>query len=284
MDKFHLIVNSDKDKTFATSQKIMAYLAAHGKSCGCNAIDAFSDRNYRYTDPKFIPEDVECVIVLGGDGTLIQAARDMADRRIPLTGINLGTLGYLTETDREGIIPMLDCLIKNEFEIEERMMISGKIHRNGIIVKEDMALNDIVISRNGVAGVLRFKISVNGEFLNLYTADGIIYATPTGSTAYNLSAGGPIVTPSASMILMTPICPHTLNSRSIILSGEDKIEVEICAKTANEGQLVAFDGDVALKLQIGDIVEISQSTRKTVMIKLSKISFFQNLRRKMADL
>ena len=171
----------------------------------------------------------------------------------------------------------------DEFQIEKRMMLDGTVFREKEKVEKDIALNDIVISRSGSLRVIDFKVYVNGEFLNLYSADGIIISTPTGSTAYNLSAGGPIVSPVASLIVVTPICPHTLNTRSMILSADDIITIEMCPDRngKEEVRLVSFDGDNSMKVFVKDKIEIKKSEQYTEIIQLNKISFLEVLRRKM---
>lgn len=280
MDRFYLIVNDKKKEAVKTAHDVTAYLKGRGRYCESQFLSRISNKSNGYTDPALIPEDMECIIVLGGDGTLIQAARDTAVHSIPLVGVNLGTLGYLTEADLDGLYPMLDSLMEGAFVIEKRMMLKGEVYRQGRLIARDIALNDIVITRNGSLQVLRFKVFVNGEFLNLYTADGIIYATPTGSTAYNLSAGGPIMIPGASMIVMTPICPHSLHNRSIVLSGDAQVEIELCR---GSGQSAVFDGDMVIDLIPEDRILISKADTVVRMLKLSKISFFQTLRKKMSD-
>lgn len=154
-------------------------------------------------------------------------ARDVVHKNIPLFGINLGTLGFLAEVDRQSVYPALQKLMEDDYEVEERMMLKGTVYRGEEVLGEDIALNDIVIGREGHLRVVSFKNYVNGEYLNSYNADGIIISTPTGSTGYSLSAGGPVVSPGASMMIMTPIAPHTMNTRSIIFPAEDVITVEI---------------------------------------------------------
>ena len=167
--------------------------------------------------PSQIPEDTQCVLVIGGDGTLLQASRDLQEKNIPLLGINMGTLGYLAEVEESGVRDALDKLLADEYVVEERMMLEGAAFHNGKQILQDIALNDIVIGRQGRLRILDFRVYVNGEFLNASSADGIILSTPTGSTGYSLSVGGPIVSPEASLILISHIAPHTLNNRSIVL-------------------------------------------------------------------
>ena len=227
MDRFYIIPNSAKDPELTFSNMIIDYLEEHGARCHVQKITEKMEGPYHYTDPDGIPGDTQCIIVLGGDGTLLQAARDVVHLDIPLLGINLGTLGFLAEVDKNSVYPALDRLLTDDYELEERMMLEGKIYRGEELIGKDIALNDIVIGREGHLRVIRFKNYVNDSYMNSYNADGIIISTPTGSTGYSLSAGGPVVSPSASMMIMTPIAPHTMNTRSIILSGEEAVTVEI---------------------------------------------------------
>lgn len=183
MDKFTIITNNAKDQDRSVTNRIYQYLIRNNKECLIlDPEEEKEDRSYYHTNPEKIPEDMECVIVLGGDGTLLQAARDVLDKDIPLFGINLGTLGYLAEVDRHSIYSALDRLMSDRFTIERRMMLSGTILRGEEILAKDVALNDIVITRDGALRVMRFNNYVNDTFLNSYKADGIIVATPTGST------------------------------------------------------------------------------------------------------
>ncbi|MFQ9511381.1 MAG: NAD(+)/NADH kinase [Lachnospiraceae bacterium] len=282
MDNFFIITNQDKDKDNITTDFIRNYLLSKNKVCLTYEKGQVGvEHGYHYTDARAIPDDCDCVIVIGGDGTLLQAARDSVEKSLPILGINLGTLGYLAEIDKNSIVPALDGLMADEYYIEERMMLEGEIIRNGKICQSEIALNDIVLSRNGSLKTIRFHIYVNGEFLNHYSADGIIVSTPTGSTAYNLSAGGPIVMPQASLFVLTPICPHTLNSRSIVLPSDVMIEMEVdedCENTA-----VSFDADSDFQLKPLDRVRICCSQKKTKFVKMKKTSFLESLRRKMIN-
>ena len=209
----------------------------------------------------------------------------MVHCRIPLLGINLGTLGFLAEVDRQSVYQALDKLMRGDYEVEERMMLSGTVYRGNQVIGSDLALNDIVIGREGPLRVVRFKNFVNNEYLNSYNADGIILSTPTGSTGYSLSVGGPIVSPSGTMIIMTPIAPHTLNSRSIVFPAEDVITVEV-GKGRHEDQekaVAAFDGDAVIHLVTGDRIVIRRAEEKTKILKLNHLSFVEVIRQKMRD-
>ena len=286
MDKFFIIANRQKDKELKTARQVEAYLNSKGKSCILREETSEQKaRSNHYTDVEKIPKDVECIIVLGGDGTLLQAARDVVNRQIPLLGINLGTLGYLAEIDRSSIEGALNHLMLDEYTIEKRMMLNGKVYHKEELIAEDVALNDIVIGRDGPLHVTRFHNYVNGEFLNSYTADGIIIATATGSTGYSLSAGGPIVSPETNILIMTPVAPHTLNTRSVIFPAEDEITVEIGegSQGCEAKAVVSFDGDTNVPMRTADRVVIRRSVKDTQIIKISNISFLEVLRRKMKN-
>ena len=286
MKKFYIIANSEKDEGMQVAGMTARYLESHG--CFCVIRPATSrgrEPFHHYTDINHIPEDVECVIVLGGDGTLLQAARDVVSRQIPLLGINLGTLGYLAEIDRESIEPALNHLMADEYVLENRMMLQGKVYHKGKMIAEDVALNDIVIGRDGPLRVIGFNNYVNGEFLNSYKAVGIIMSTATGSTGYSLSAGGPIVSPETNIMIMTPVAPHTLNTRSIIFPAGDEIAVEIThGVQMGQGKAIAsFDGDTNISMTLGDKVVIRRSVQDTKIVKISNISFLEVLRKKMKN-
>lgn len=276
MDSFFIIANSDKDSVQNKIEEMISYLNANGKSCGY--VNGYVTKND-------VPKDVECVMVLGGDGTLLRASRELMERNYAFIGVNFGHLGFLAEVEKDGVRQMLDRLISGRFKIEHRMMLKGKVLRNGSIIAEEAALNDIVLNRSGSLGIMDFSVNVNDMRLNDYRADGMIISTPTGSTAYNMSAGGPIVKPSAKLVVMTPICPHTLNTRSIVLEGEDIIEIEINQgkKDTDNGRAVYFDGDRCVELLSGDSIVIRRSDISTKIIKLSSESFLEILGKKMSS-
>ena len=274
MKRFCVIAMREKQEILQAASKIKNYLEEQGCTCFLNA---------GYVKRKNISGDIQCAIVLGGDGTLLQAARELAQTTIKLIGVNFGKLGFLAEVEKDDIVKTLDCLIRDEFTIEKRMLLNGRVVRNGTVVMENVALNDIVINRSNIMRVMQLKIWINGMKLSEYSADGIIVSTPTGSTAYSMSAGGPIVKPSARLIVITPICPHTLNTRSIILDAEDVIEIQAYSKRKydNDIRKVFFDGDENIELEEGDQVMIECSRLETEIIKLRSRSFLEILGKKM---
>ncbi len=286
MKNFYIITNRDKDPEFVVTRQIQKYLMAHNACCEVWQAEKKQEQGpYRYTNSKNIPENTDCVIVLGGDGTLLQAARDLVHTGFPLIGMNLGTLGFLAEVDRQSLYTALDKLLTDNYELEERMMLVGTVYRKNEVIGEDVALNDIVIGREGHLRIIRFKNFVNNEYLNSYNADAIIISTPTGSTGYSLSAGGPVVSPNASLTIMTPVAPHTLNARSIVFPGEDVITVELGEGRHNncEKGLASFDGDKKVSMITGDRIVIRKAKEKTRIVKLSHLSFVEVLRQKMRD-
>ncbi len=277
MKRFYLITNEAKDPQGVFTQKIADVIKELGGEAVCVA-------NERQALAKSGKDGVDCALVLGGDGTLLRAARNIMDSKIPLLGINLGTLGYLAEVESSCAREAIERLFADRYVREERMMLTGKIIAGGT-EEQQYALNDIVISRCGTLQILNVRIYVNDRFLNDYCADGVIVATPTGSTGYNLSAGGPIVEPSASLLLLTPICPHTLNSRSIVFSPEDEITVEIPPGKDGREQVVEanFDGSYKAALHTGDRILIHRADRTTGIVKLNTESFLSVLHKKMSE-
>mgnify|MGYP001446337255 CR=1 FL=1 len=284
------VTNTIKDKDLKVTDELVALLEKSGIHCVRIRPDEETGR-YRYVNPSRLPQDTEGIIVLGGDGTLIGVARDLYGKNIPLLGVNLGTLGYLTEVEVHKMGYAVEMLAQNKYTIEERMMIKGSVFhaRRDDFGKEsgkasgDIALNDIVIGRTGHMRLLNIIIYVNGKKLHSYDADGLIVSTPTGSTAYNLSAGGPIVEPTASMIVITPICSHELGVSCVVLSGDDIVEAEIGPgrKQDIEEASVAYDGESLKVLRTGDRIRIEKAREKTGLMNLSAMSFIETLRKKM---
>lgn len=274
MDCFYIITNKLKDKDYKITNEIRKYIEEHGKTCFLSEKDGEG-----HIIPGTVPEEAQCGLVLGGDGTFIRAVRDLRERSLPLLGINLGTLGYLTDVEVKDFREALDRLFDGVPDIEERMMLEGKFGDSG----KELAMNDIVLARERKVRIISFNVYVNGTLLNTYQADGVILSTPTGSTGYNLSAGGPVVEPTAQMIVITPICSHALNTSSVVLSADDVIEVEICEGRYGRQEQVSlcFDGAEQTTLVTGDRVCIRRADQTAKMIKLSRESFMKTMRKKM---
>ena len=275
MKSFYIVGNSDKSGVEKVAESMMKLIKKKGGD---------SILNLGYLEISKIPGNIDCIITLGGDGTLIRVARDTSYLNIPLIGVNLGHLGYLTSLGSEGgIEDMVDKLLADEYSIENRMMIDAYVKRSGAASKVHQALNEVVIAGNTCSKFIRCRVYVNKELLNEYCADGIIVATPTGSTAYNLSAGGPIVEPGARMFIITAICPHALNQRSIVLAPESNIEIEITKENKQE-VFAVFDGDMQKGLGYKSRLIIKESDTRTKLIKLKGGTFLDNLRTKMSGI
>lgn len=283
MKHFLIYTNKNKDRNLEMTNRIKDYLESKCQKVSLRVKDA-DWKSRSKEEPEEVSPDIDCMIVLGGDGTVLQAARETKKNHIPIIGVNLGTLGYMTEIEPTHLEEALDRLIQGEYEQESRMMLTGKVYTAGT-VEEGWALNDIVISRRGSLQIIKFNIYVNGQFLNSYQADGMIVTTPTGSTGYNLSAGGPIIEPKARLIMLTPICPHSLNRTSIILSPEDVIEIEIPEGKEGKMQTVDanFDASHTVEMCTGDRIRIMQSKMITDFIQLNQVSFLERLHKKMSE-
>lgn len=282
MKHFLMITNTYKDEGHRLTDALAAYIREKGGTCHCffsggeTLIEAAPDH-------KDIPGETDCVLVLGGDGTLIRAAARLVGSRLPLIGVNLGTLGYLCELEESSVFTAIDQLMADGYMIEERMMLAGSSGEYDGERISGIALNDIVLHRTGPMSVVSLLVYVNGEYLHTFRADGIILSTPTGSTGYNMSAGGPIVDPKAQMILITPINAHNLNSRSIVVGADDEIVIEIGRRRSqgDEAVEVSFDGNHAIRLSVGERFRICRATATTRICKLSHQSFLELLSKKM---
>lgn len=282
MKKFFVITNLNKDKNLEITKKIQSYLELKGAKCQIFSEDLSLEETRCKED---IPFDTECVMVLGGDGTMLQAARENQNSDIPMIGINMGTKGYLTEIEVGSLESAIDSLILDEYHIESRMMLDGVVCKAGEKKQPMCALNEIAITRKGSLAVIHYNVYVNGKLLKVYSGDGIMVSTPTGSTGYNLSAGGPIASPQSELMLITPICPHTFNTRTVILSPNDVVEIEIADGRDGKAQEVEvnFDGNYKENIYSGDRVVIKKATATTKIVKLSEESFLEVLHSKMRD-
>ncbi|HKJ04927.1 MAG TPA: NAD(+)/NADH kinase [Geopsychrobacteraceae bacterium] len=227
-----------------------------------------------------IPTQVDMVIVLGGDGTLISVARQIGNLPVPILGVNLGSLGFLTEVTRRELPAMLNLVIQGQFKVSDRMMLDAVIYREGQILGEHTVLNDVVINKGALARIIDMKTSVDGSHLTTFKADGLIIATPTGSTGYNLAAGGPIIYPGINSLVMTPICPHMLTNRPIIVSDDARIQIEV--KFEDAVVFFTADGQVGQRLQPDDLIEVRKSQSRTLLVISPSKDYFEILRTKLS--
>jgi NAD+ kinase len=226
-----------------------------------------------------VADDVDIVLVLGGDGTLLAAARLLEEVDIPILGINLGSMGFLTEVSLDDIYVNLEKVIEEDFFIEERMRLKAGLMRGKDLIAEFMVLNDVVINKGALARIIDMETLVDGESVTTFNADGLIISTPTGSTAYSLAAGGPIVEPNLDIIIISPICPHTLTNRPLVVSGGSEVEVVL---VSDSGRVyLTLDGQEGLGLEEGDRIRIKASERRVRLIRTGHKSFFEVLRTKL---
>ncbi|MCM1498104.1 MAG: NAD(+)/NADH kinase [Clostridium sp.] len=282
MKHFLIATNGIKDEKLSLTSELENYITKNGGTAKRIVGDKGGSVSYEVDDE----EKFDGIIALGGDGTILKVSRDLRRLNIPIVGVNLGTLGFLTEIEPEQLFPVVDRLMRDDYELEKRMNICGGIYQNGKEEPElvDVALNDIVVSRAGFSRVIGLKVYVNKKAMDVYEADGLIVSTPTGSTGYNLSAGGPIVSPKTDLMIVTPVSPHSLTSKSIVFSSEDEIVVEILKmrKAQKEEAIVSFDGQSGTQLSPGDKIVIKRAKTVTYMAKLFDVSFYEVLREKIA--
>ena len=235
-----------------------------------------------FTDVSELPKDSVCVMVFGGDGTIIQAARELAPEGIPILGVNLGTVGFLAEVELHEIHEAIDAVFEKNFHLEKRFMLSGKVIKEGKTVYEANALNDIVVARGNLVRAIRTAVYIDGNPMKSLYGDGIIVTTPTGSTGYNLSAGGSIIMPDAEVFGILPICPHSLDSRGVITSASSKVDiaVEWNKKSEPEEAIVSFDGNKGIRLMPGDRVEIIKAELTVPFLRINDFKFFDSVRKK----
>ncbi len=226
-----------------------------------------------------IPSHAEMIIVLGGDGTLLSVARLVGSHEVPILGVNLGGLGFLTEITLEELYRVLERVIQGDFVTDERVVFHAAVIRRGERLAEFIVLNDAVINKGALARIIDLETTINGEYLTTFKSDGLIISTPTGSTAYNLSAGGPIVYPSLHCIIITPICPHTLTNRPIVIP--DDVEVRAILKSKQQEVILTLDGQQGFVLEFGDVVEVKKAEGKILLIKSPYRHYFEVLRKKL---
>jgi NAD+ kinase len=236
--------------------------------------------NACFEEPSFVPREVEFVVVLGGDGTLLGAARRVGRYGVPILGVNLGGLGFLTEIPLRNLYPAVTLMLEGRLEVETRLMLEAVVKRQDTETCRFMVLNDVVINKGALARIIDLDVFINDQFLTTFRADGLIVSTPTGSTAYNLSAGGPILYPTISSFILTPICPFTLTNRPILLPESHVVSITL-SRRGEERVSLTFDGQVGFDLFQGDKVLIQKAKEKLKLIKSPEQGYFEILREKL---
>jgi len=227
-----------------------------------------------------IPSRADMVVVLGGDGTLISTARTIGERDIPILGVNLGSLGFLTEIALDELYPALEKCLHGDYRVSERIMLRAVVVRDGRETASHLVLNDVVVNKGALARIVDLKTRVNSFHLTTFKADGLIISTPTGSTGYSLSAGGPIINPSMNCIVITPICPHTLTNRPLVIGDNSVVEVTVNSLD-DEDIYLTLDGQVGLELKSGDMIRVCRASHTAKLVMSKERDYFAVLRTKL---
>jgi len=263
----------------STLQAVVSWLRERNIDVILDTISASSLGEHGGLQKVQLAAKADVLLVLGGDGTMLNAARLAGERGIPILGVNMGGLGFLTEVRLENLYPSLERVFANDFVLDERLMLRTHVHRHGETVAQGVVLNDVVISKGTLARMIELRIDLHGQFVTNLRGDGLIVSTPTGSTAYSLSAGGPIINPAVHSLILTPICPHTLTHRPLIVPEAVQIEVTLTSK--DDGAMATLDGQVGIAMTQGDTVVIHTSEHRTRLIRFPESHYYEVLREKL---
>jgi NAD+ kinase len=281
-EKIGIIPNLNKPQSLETAEHLIKWIEDKGAKVLLNEITANEVRRpdlaMRTSD---IYKNADFLIVLGGDGTLLSVARQVTWYGTPILGVNLGHLGFLTELELDNMYDGLDRIRQGEYREDRRMMLEATVIKNNMITDSFFGLNDVVITKGSFSRIIHLKTSINNRYIETDPADGLIISSPTGSTAYSLSAGGPILSPDVSGMVITPISPHTLNSRSIVISDKQVVKVEVVGSQTDV--MLTIDGQQGYKLNSGDIVMVKKADMTANMIRLKDKDFYDILRTKLNE-
>lgn len=267
-----IVVKLNHEKALQTAEELSEWLGSRG-------IERISRLSSDARSGGSLEKGTDLLVVLGGDGTMISTARTIGDAEVLVLGVNYGSLGYLTEFRIEEMFPALESILAGEYAIDRRVMLNAEHIRDGKRLAGGRVLNDVVINKAALARIIEIDVNLNGLFVNSFRADGLIIATPTGSTAYNLSAGGPIIYPSMNAVVITPICPFTLTNRPIVVP--DTAEIELKLEHENEGVVLTLDGQIGYTMKAGDRVLIRKSETTFNLVQPANRNYFDVLRNKL---
>lgn len=278
MKNIGVVVNKDRDEGYTHTKNLVEALYDKGFT------PIVSPEVKPYAGPHAVASDniykeADFIICVGGDGTFLSAARAAYEYRLPVLGINRGAVGFLAEVETNDIRLAVERMARGEITVQSRMVLDARVIRDDTTAFRDIAINDAVVSRIAFSRILRLRVNMNGRYVDSFPGDGIIVSTPTGSTAYSLSAGGPIVQPEMRLMVLTPICPHTLYSRSLIAAEDRVIHITMDDAGMNQAMLTV-DGRKGLELVPGDLVEIRAATQDALFASVSQVNFFDVLRAK----
>ena len=276
MKSVAIILNPEKSEAVELACRLIPWLHERGAAVMTehDAATAMSQPSLSRDEEQLAKADF--ALIMGGDGTLLRASRIMAPACVPMLAVRFGRFGFIMDTEPEDIYDALKCVLAGKYQTNERMMIAATVKRGGKKTHTAPALNDIVIAKGPLARMLRLGTHVSGQYISTYSADGLIVATPTGSTAYSLSAGGPLVTPELKTIIITPICPHTLNARSLLISSKETVEIDV-ESDPGDVVMLTVDGQIGTPLEHGDTVSIHESKSKAALISTGGQTFYSKL-------
>jgi NAD+ kinase len=275
-----IAVKPNKPEAGPILRDVMGWMRARGCEVLLDEVGAAVSDSPRPGLPRAeIVAKADLLVVLGGDGTLLAVARLIGSREVPILGVNLGGLGFLTEITLEELFPTLEAILENQFTVSRRLTLSARVLRGDQLIGSYEALNDVVITNPALSRIVELETRVNGEYVATFRGDGLIVSTPTGSTAYCLSAGGPILYPTLPGLVIIPICPHTLTNRPLVVP--ENTVVEVAHGSASENVQLTVDGQVGVALRHRDLVSVQRSTRTISLIRSPKLNFFELLRTKL---
>jgi NAD+ kinase len=281
MRRIGIVARRDRAEASEVTRGLVQWLTAQGREV---VLDTETARvlglpGVIVADRPALPEKVDLIVVLGGDGTLLSVARLVDGLGVPILGVNLGGLGFLTATTLEALFPTLEAVLRGEYSAEERLVLAAELVRGDTLLAEHLALNDVVVAKGALGRLIDLDVRADGEPMTAYRADGLIIATPTGSTAYNLSAAGPILFPTMDAVVLTPICSHTLTNRPIVLPASVRLEVTL--QTATPDVVLSVDGQAGPPVGEGDVVRVRQASARIRLIRDPRKSYFEVLRTKL---
>ncbi|MCZ6469200.1 MAG: NAD(+)/NADH kinase [Candidatus Dadabacteria bacterium] len=274
-----IIAKNNIEEPFEITKKLSNWLKERGVEVYVEKELGKKIRHPNSIDRREIPKLVDVILVFGGDGTFLGVAREACKYGTPILGINLGGLGFLTEVTIDELYPMMERIIDGDYEVEDRQMLITSIRRGKKNIGTYEVLNDVVINKGALARIIDLAIYIEDSHVTTYKADGIILATPTGSTAYSLSAGGPIVHPGIPVTIITPICPHTLTNRPLVVSSKMKVEIKVT--TQEPDTYLTLDGQIGVRLKTGDLIEVKRTDTSVKLIKSPFRDFFSILKTKL---
>ena len=279
--KIGFVTNIEKDPTLQETKKMVDFVLKKG--CEVYVSQTFSDvhPDVIATSSSEMYKSVDFVVVIGGDGTILRVARSAAIFDTPILGINFGTLGYLADVEKVNAIDAIEKVLNGDFTIENRMMLEPYVERGCVSHEINLALNEVCITNSVCSRMIKLSVEVNGEYFDTFRADGIIVSTPTGSTAYNLSAGGPILSPHTELMTITHICPHTLYARPFVIDGNDVVRIRVQSNYNNVQ--MSCDGQSTVQMKNDDVIVVKKSRYVTRIIKTTNMNFYDILRRKMVE-